>query len=127
VDYDPELDKVFESVADYFGLLAEPARLKILHCLCDGERSVADVVDQSGLSQTNTSRHLNMLYRAGIVGRRKDGAMVFYKLIDPNFPSICRTVCIQIASGNSLNMPHRPSKASLKKVGKSLELASEQE
>ena len=125
MEHDPELDKVFESVADYFGLLAEPARLKILHCLCDGERSVADVVSQSGLSQTNTSRHLNMLYRAGIVGRRKDGSMVFYKLIDPNFPSIFRTVCIQIASGSALNLPSKPSKASLKKVGRALEIASE--
>jgi DNA-binding transcriptional ArsR family regulator len=125
MEHDPELDTVFESVADYFGLLAEPARLKILHCLCGGERSVADVVAQSGLSQTNTSRHLNMLYRAGIVGRRKDGSMVFYKLIDPNFASICRTVCIQIASGSALNLPSKPSKASLKKVGRALEIASE--
>ena len=31
-----ELEKIFESAAEYFGLLSEPSRLKIMHCLCDG-------------------------------------------------------------------------------------------
>jgi len=68
-----ELGKVFESVAEYFGLLAEPTRLRILHCLCNGELSVNEVVEAAGLTQANTSRHLNMLYRANIVDRRREG------------------------------------------------------
>lgn len=43
-----ELEKIFESAAEYFGLLSEPSRLKIMHCLCDGERSVNEVVEASG-------------------------------------------------------------------------------
>ncbi len=93
-----ELDRVFESVAEYFSLLAEPSRLKIMHCLCDGERSVNEVVAGSGLTQANASRHLNMLYRAGIVGRRREGSQVFYRIVDPNFTNLCRTVCVSIAS-----------------------------
>lgn len=93
-----ELDGVFESVAEYFSLLAEPSRLKIMHCLCDGERSVNEVVAGSGLTQANASRHLNMLYRAGIVGRRREGSQVFYRIVDPNFTNLCRTVCVSIAS-----------------------------
>lgn len=93
-----ELDRVFESVAEYFSLLAEPSRLKIMHCLCDGERSVNEVVAGSGLTQANASRHLNILYRAGIVGRRREGSQVFYRIVDPNFTNLCRTVCVSIAS-----------------------------
>jgi DNA-binding transcriptional ArsR family regulator len=100
-----ELEKVFESAAEYFSLLAEPSRLKIMHCLCDGERSVNEVVDASGLSQANASRHLNMLYRAGVVGRRRDGAQVIYRLVDPNFTELCRTVCVRIASREHLATP----------------------
>lgn len=93
-----ELEKVFESAAQYFSLLSEPSRLKIMHCLCDGERSVNEVVEASGLNQANVSRHLSLLYRAGVLGRRRDGAQVFYRLTDPDFTDLCRTVCVRIAS-----------------------------
>ncbi|GAB1425510.1 MAG: helix-turn-helix transcriptional regulator [Thauera sp.] len=93
-----ELNKVFESVADYFSLLSEPSRLKIMHCLCSGEESVNAVVQAAGLTQANASRHLSLLYRAGVVARRRDGNQVFYRLIDPNFAELCRTVCISIAA-----------------------------
>ena len=43
-----ELNKVYESVADYFSLLSEPSRLKIMHCLCSGEESVNAVVQACG-------------------------------------------------------------------------------
>lgn len=103
-----ELDKVFESVAEYFSLLSEPSRLKIMHCLCNGERSVNEVVDATGLTQANASRHLNLLYRSGVVGRRREGSQVFYRLIDPNFTDLCRTVCIGIASRDEVQ--HNPSR-----------------
>jgi DNA-binding transcriptional ArsR family regulator len=104
-----ELEKVFESVAEYFSLLSEPSRLKIMHCLCNGERSVNEVVEAAGLTQANASRHLNMLYRAGVVGRRKEGSQVIYRLIDPNFTDLCRTVCVSIASREDMNAPRRES------------------
>lgn len=100
-----ELEKVFESAAEYFSLLSEPSRLKIMHCLCDGERSVNEVVAASGLNQANASRHLNTLYRAGVVGRRRDGVQVMYSLIDPNFTELCRTVCVRIASREHVSAP----------------------
>lgn len=104
-----DLEDVFESVAEYFSLLSEPSRLKIMHCLCDGERPVNDVVEATGLSQANASRHLNMLYRAGVVGRRKEGSQVIYRLTDPNFTDLCRTVCVRIASRDAFNVPSKQS------------------
>ena len=93
-----ETSQVFEQVAHYFSLLADPTRLRILSSLCGEERPVHEVVDQVGLTQANISRHLNILYRAGVVARRRDGNSVFYRVIDPNFVDICRTVSITVAS-----------------------------
>ncbi len=104
-----ELSKVFETVADYFSLLSEPTRLRILHCLCNGEMAVGEVVETTGLNQANTSRHLNLLYRAGVVDRRREGSQVFYRIVDPNFSDLCRTVCVTIASRTDLSLPRRRS------------------
>jgi ArsR family transcriptional regulator len=89
--------QVFEQVARYFGLLADPTRLRILSRLCGEGRSVGEVVDAIGLTQANISRHLNILYRAGVVDRRREGNRIMYRVIDPNLVDICRTVSISVA------------------------------
>lgn len=88
---------VFEQVARYFSLLADPTRLRILSCLCREERPVNEVVQQIGLTQANISRHLNILYRAGVVDRRREGSTVFYRVVDTNFVDICRSVSVSFA------------------------------
>jgi len=94
--------KVFEQVAGYFSLLSEPTRLKILHQLCGGACSVNDLAGAVGLTQANTSRHLNLLYRAGVVDRDREGAQVFYRIVDPNLVGMCRPVCLAIANREDL-------------------------
>lgn len=93
-----ETIQVFEQVAHYFGLLSDPTRLRILSSLCSKELPVHEVVDQIGLTQANISRHLNILYRAGVVARRREGNSVLYRVVDPNFVDICRTVSVTVAS-----------------------------
>jgi DNA-binding transcriptional ArsR family regulator len=93
-----ELDHVFQSVARYFSVLSEPTRLKILHAICHEEHSVTEIVRASGATQTNVSRHLAMMLQVGVVSRRRQGTTVFYKVIDPEFADMCRTVCVRIAS-----------------------------
>lgn len=92
-----ELDEVFAVVARYFGMLSEPTRLKILHAICQAERSVSAIVDETGATQTNVSRHLSLMLQAGVVSRRREGSTVFYRVADPEFVEICRSVCIRIA------------------------------
>lgn len=92
-----EMAEVFEEVSNYFSLLSEPTRLKILHALCNGERPVGAIVTQLGATQANVSRQLNMLYRARILGRRRDGAQVYYRIEDQNTIALCRTVCNHMA------------------------------
>lgn len=101
------LGELFEEVANYFSLLCEPTRLKILYAVCNGERSVGDIVDQVGSTQANVSRQINLLYRAGILARRKEGAQVFYRVDDQKTIDLCRSVCGRIA----VQMGHAPQAA----------------
>lgn len=102
-----ELSPVFESVSQYFALLSEPMRLRVLHVLCDGEKSVNDVVERVDSTQSNVSRHLNNLYRAGVLARRREANQVFYRVEDQNFVDMCRTVCVQIAAQMDESRPKK--------------------
>ena len=96
-DAGDELDQVFSVVARYFGVLSEPTRLKILHTICQSERSVSAIVEATGATQTNVSRHLGLMLNAGVVSRRREGTTVHYRVANPEFVEICRSVCVQIA------------------------------
>jgi DNA-binding transcriptional ArsR family regulator len=102
-----ELDEVFAAVAKYFALLSEPTRLKILHTICNDERSVSEIVAATGATQTNVSRHLALLRDAAVVSRRKEGSAVFYKVTDRVFADVCRTVCVHIAGDIDARAPLR--------------------
>lgn len=92
-----ELDPVFSTVAAYFGVLAEPTRLKIMHALCQGERTVTQIIEETGATQTNVSRHLGLMHRHGVVARRKRGTQVIYSVADQTMVELCRSVCTRIA------------------------------
>ena len=102
-----ELAGVFAAVAHYFSLLSEPTRLRILHAICQAEQSVSAIVAATGATQTNVSRHLALLHQAGVVSRRRDGNTVYYGVADPEFVSICRSVCVQIAGRIDAHAPLR--------------------
>ena len=71
--------EVFESAARYFSVLAEPARLKIIHVLCCEEKSVNAIIAATGMAQANASRHLGLMYQTGLLSRRREGTQVFYR------------------------------------------------
>ncbi len=80
-------------VARRFAVLSEPMRLRLIHALFAGERSVNELVDLTGGTQTNISRHLQTLAQAGIVGRRKEGLQTIYAITDPSIGQLCELVC----------------------------------
>ena len=90
-------DEALELVAARFRVLGEPSRLRLVRALEGGERSVGELVEETGLSQTNTSRHLQTLVGAGILGRRRDGLNVIYFIADPGIFELCRHVCGSLA------------------------------
>jgi ArsR family transcriptional regulator len=46
------------------------------------------------------SQHLNTLYQAGVLGKRREGVQIYYRIINEQVVSLCRTVCTQIAVGD---------------------------
>lgn len=87
---------LIELIAERFKALAEPARLQILNCLRDGEMSVGDLVDATGMLQANVSKHLQFLYAAEFVARRKEGLYTYYSLADRDVFKLCDLMCGRI-------------------------------
>ena len=102
-----ELDPVFDAVASYFSVLSEPTRLRIMHALCETEKSVSQIVEEIRSTQTNASRHLSLMYRSGVLARRKEGSQVYYRVADASMIEVCRTVCNQIAGSMDEKKPLR--------------------
>lgn len=86
-------EAALQLVARRFAVLGEPMRLRILQALMNGERSVNALVEVTGGTQTNISRHLQTLAAAGVVERRKEGLQVFYNVADPTIYDLCNLVC----------------------------------
>ena len=89
---------MLDAVAGQFRALSEPARLSLLQRLLEGERSVGELVEASGLSQANVSKHLTTLTIAGFLVRRKDGTSVIYALADEVVPQLCDLMCKRVAA-----------------------------
>lgn len=68
------------TTADAFNAVAEPRRREILDLLARGERPVNEIVDDTGLSQPQVSKHLRVLRETGLVAVRGDGRQRFYRL-----------------------------------------------
>ena len=92
-----ESEAVFNTAAELFGLLSTPIRLRILSALCSGERNVSQLLTQIETTQPNMSQHLSSLYRAGVLGKRREGTQIYYRIEDERAASLCRAVCTQIA------------------------------
>jgi DNA-binding transcriptional ArsR family regulator len=86
----PEL---LELIAERFKVLSEPTRLQILSALREGERTVSELVDRTGLGQANMSKHLQLLHAAGFVARRKEGLYVHYQLAGEEVFQLCDILC----------------------------------
>ncbi|MBP6898496.1 MAG: winged helix-turn-helix transcriptional regulator [Burkholderiaceae bacterium] len=90
-------DAVFESVAELFSLLSTPIRLKIIGALCHGEKNVSQLLGEIDTTQPNMSQHLSVLYRAGVLGKRRDSTQIYYRLESERVATLCRAVCTQVA------------------------------
>ena len=80
--------------------MAAPMRLRIISSLCQGEKNVSELLSEIETTQPNMSQHLNTLYQAGVVGKRRDGVQIYYRITNQRVVSLCRAVCTQIAVEN---------------------------
>lgn len=90
-------DQVFELAAEVFRVMSAPMRLKIISSLCQREKNVSELLGEIKTTQPNMSQHLNTLYQAGVLGKRREGVQIHYRIIDERVASLCRSVCTQIA------------------------------
>jgi DNA-binding transcriptional ArsR family regulator len=90
--------EVIQQVAEYFSVLGEPMRLRILNLLKDGEKCVQDLVEATETSQANVSKHLKVMLQAGILTRRTEGTSAYYSVADDLTYDLCTLVCDRLAS-----------------------------
>ena len=76
-------DRLYEQVSRIGKALASPKRLELVELLCQGEKSVETLAQQADISVKLASAHLKELRAARLVGSRKDGRYVIYRLSDP--------------------------------------------
>jgi DNA-binding transcriptional ArsR family regulator len=89
--------RVFAAAAELFGLLSTPIRLRIISAACNEEKTVNELLAEVGGTQSNLSQHLAVLYRAGVLQRRKEGTAVYYQVQSEQVATLCRSVCNRIA------------------------------
>lgn len=90
-------DRVFESAAELFAVLATPVRLKIISAVCQQEKNVTELLALIDTTQPNMSQHLNTLYQGGVLGKRREGVQIYYRITNDRVVTLCRAVCTQIA------------------------------
>jgi len=86
-------DKIINLVARRFQVLGEPCRLRILRALQDGALTVNQIVDILDGNQPNISKHLQILFDAGLVARERSGNSIFYSVADPVVFRLCELLC----------------------------------
>ena len=89
----PLSDDLVELIARRFRAVGEPMRIRLLDQLRDGEATVSEISEAVGASQQNISKHLAVLADVGILGRRKDGNRVYYRIVDEGVLTLCENVC----------------------------------
>jgi DNA-binding transcriptional ArsR family regulator len=89
----PLPDELAELIARRFRVLGEPMRIRLLDRLRDSEATVGELSEALGASQQNVSKHLAVLAEVGIVGRRKQGNHVYYRIVDEGVFALCEAVC----------------------------------
>lgn len=86
-------DEAFEMLGEQFKAFSEPMRLKLVYGLMDGEKTVSELVEETGGLQANVSKHLRMLLEAGVVDRRKQGLNSYYNIADESIFKLCDLMC----------------------------------
>lgn len=86
-------ERARERIAERFRALSEPMRLRILERLFRSPASVGEILESTGGTQANVSKHLAVLHAGGLLQRRREGLKTVYSIADPTLEKICAIVC----------------------------------
>jgi ArsR family transcriptional regulator len=81
-------EEILYDIADFFKVLGESTRLKILYALLKNEICVGELSESLCISQSSVSHQLRILRQNGLVKFRKQGKTVFYSLDDAHVESL---------------------------------------
>jgi DNA-binding transcriptional ArsR family regulator len=85
-----------ELVARRLKAMADRSRLSMLQSLCEHEKTVSELVEETGLGQANVSKHLRVLREEGLVLSRRRRRNMVYQLSDGLAEEICVIICRSI-------------------------------
>ncbi len=81
-------DEHFFFLAEFFSVMGDSTRIKILYLLFEGEMCVCDISEKLGMSMSAISHQLRVLKNSRLVKYRKQGKSVFYSLHDDHVKTI---------------------------------------
>ena len=103
-----ELEANASSMSARLKLMSHPERLIMLCRMDEGEVSVNELVELTGLSQSSVSQHLALLREEGVVASRAEAQVRYYRLVDPTVSAIIHALCV--LCGDACPEPKRPAK-----------------
>lgn len=85
-------DEILDRMESVLNIASDFTRLKIMYAIMKEEKSVSEIVDEVGASQSLVSHQLSVLKNADLVSTRKDGTKVFYRLADEHVDMLLKIV-----------------------------------
>lgn len=73
-----------------FEAFANPIRMQLLCCLSQERKTVSQLIENCGLSQSAVSQHLHKLRMNGLVGTKKEGKFIYYTLKYPESAKLAK-------------------------------------
>lgn len=95
---DIKLTEVYRDKAQLLKALAHPVRLCIVRNLLDRRCNVGHMQECLGIPQSTLSQHLGILRSRGIIKAEKDGAEVYYRVVDPEAAKLARMLVRALGS-----------------------------
>jgi ArsR family transcriptional regulator len=85
-------DDVMIASAEVIKCMGHPMRLRLLEALVSGEKSVSELQDDVGGTQVAVSQQLTTLKGRGLVGSRRQGAHMYYRITEPKVTFILNCI-----------------------------------
>jgi ArsR family transcriptional regulator len=96
----PDVERT-RSLAELFGALADPTRIRLIAALDSHELCVGDLAATVGLSHSATSHQLRSLRELGLVRTRREGRTIYYALDDEHVRTLYRQALDHVGHGEA--------------------------
>ncbi len=81
-----------EEQAEFCGILGNSHRIQIVWILGDRELTVSEIAEEIKSSMQNTSQHLRLMKNKGVLGSRREGREIYYRITDTKFSRSCPVI-----------------------------------